>query len=122
MLIVVPLAIAVFFLAWKLRPPAGAPRERSIATLAILIPNLIIAIAAIIAQLVHNASIGEGVSDTANNLIILEFWLCVAALIALIVVMLQRKGEIVKGLGLGFCIAFLTLIVNFGVLEGLAGV
>jgi hypothetical protein len=83
---------------------------------------MISAVAALIFQSLHRP-IGNGeVSDVANVLYIAGLCLIGAALIALAGYALVRKGEVVKGLGFGICIAGILSVIEFGLLEWVAGV
>ena len=115
----IPLIIVIGVLAWVLRP---GDNTRRITILATVIPPGVVAIAAVIFQLLHNATGKAGVSDIANTLFIVGLGLIGAAILALAGFAVKRKGEVAKGIGFGLCIAVIVYTVAFGLLEWLGGV
>ena len=81
-----------------------------------------VAIAAVVFQLLHNATGKVGVSDISNIGFIVGLGLIGAAILALAGFALTQKGEVAKGIGFGLCIAVVLSVTEFGLLEGLAGV
>jgi len=69
--------------------------------------------------LLHNATVKAGVSDIC---FIVGISLIGVALLALLGFAIARKVEIVKGIGFSFNIVVILSIIEFGLLEGLAGV
>jgi len=122
MTIIIPIAIIAGILAWVFRPKTGTIKPRRVAILATTIPLVIIAIAALIFQLLQNSTGGMGVSDISNTLFIVGLCLTGAAILALLGFAIARKVEITKGIGFGINIMVILSIVEFVALEALAGV
>ena len=122
MIVIIPLIIAVGVLAWVLRPGKRPTNPRRIAILVTAIPPLIVAIAAVVFQLLHNAAGKTWVSDISNTLAIVGLGIVGAAILASAGFAIARKGEIAKGIGFSICIAVAISIVELISLEGLAGV
>jgi hypothetical protein len=122
MIVIVPLIVATCVLAWVLRPGKRPTNPRRVAILATVIPPLVIAIAAVVFQLIQNATGNVEVSDISNTLFITGIFVIGAAMLALAGFAFTRKGEIAKGIGFGICIAIIVSIIELGLLEGLAGV
>jgi hypothetical protein len=122
MIFAIPVIIVVGVLAWVLRPREKLTNSSRLAILATLIPSGVVAIAAIVFQLLHNAAGKTLVSDISNTLFIIGLGLIGAAILALVGFAVKRKGEITKGMGFSICIAGIVYAVAFGLLEGLAGV
>jgi len=118
----IPLIIVMGILAWVLRPRERLTNPRKLAILATVITTGVVAIAAVIFQLLHNATGKVGVSDISNALFIVGLGLIGAAILALAGFALAHKGEVVKGMGFGICIAVALSVAAFALLEGLAGV
>jgi len=119
---IIPLIIAAGVLAWVLRPGKRSTNPRRVAILATAIPPLIVAIAAVVFQLLHNAAAKTEVSDISNTCFIVGLGLVGAAILASAGFAIARKGEIAKGIGFGICIAVVVSIMELILLEGLAGV
>jgi len=122
MTIIIPIALIAGILAWVFRPKTETIKARRAAILATTIPFVIIAIAALISQLLQNSTGGMGVSDISNTLFIVGLCLTGAAILALIGFAIARKVEITKGIGFGLNIMVILSIVEFSSLEALAGV
>ena len=122
MIIIIPLIMAICVLAWVLRPGRRPTNPRKVAILAIAIPPLVVAIAAVVFQVLHNAAGKTWVSDIANTCFIISAGLVGLAILAVIGFVIARKWEIAKGIGFGICIGVLISIVELAVLEWLAGV
>jgi hypothetical protein len=122
MIVIIPLIIAVGVLAWVLRPGKRPTNPRRIAILLTAIPPLIVAIAAVVFQLLHNAAGKTWVSDISNTCFIVGLGLVGAAILATAGFAIARKGEIAKGIGFGVCIAVVISIIDLALLEGLGGV
>jgi hypothetical protein len=122
MIVIIPLIIAVGVLAWVLRPGKRPTNPRRIAILVTAIPPLIVAIAAVVFQLLHNAAGKTWVSDISNTCFIVGLGLAGAAILASAGFAIARKGEIAKGIGFGVCIAVVISIIDLALLEGLGGV
>jgi len=118
----IPLIIVMGILAWVLRPRERLTNPRRLAILATVIPTGAVAIAAVIFQLLHNASGNAWVSDISNTLFIVGLGLIGAAILALAGFALAHKGEVAKGIGFGLCIAIILSAAEFALLEWLAGV
>jgi hypothetical protein len=119
---IIPLIIAIGVVAWLLRPHKSMNKPRKVVILATAIPPLVLAIAAVVFQLLHNAAGRTWVSDISNICFIVGLGLVGAAILASAVFALARKGEIAKGAGFGVCIAVVVSIIEFGLLEWLGGV
>jgi hypothetical protein len=76
----------------------------------------------VVFQLLQNATGNVEVSDISNTPFITGIFFIGAAALALAGSAVMRKWEIAKGIGFGICIALLVSIIEFGSLEGLAGV
>ena len=70
MIVIVPLIIIIGILAWVLRPGRNPTNPRRAAILATVIPSLLVGIAAIVFQLLHNAAGTVEVSDISNTLFV----------------------------------------------------
>ena len=122
MIVIIPLIIAVGVLAWVLRPGKRPTNPRRIAILVTTIPPLIVAITAVVFQVLHNVAGSTWVSDISNTCFIVSIGLVGAAILASAGFAIARKGEIAKGIGFGACIAVVVSIIELGLLEGLGGV
>jgi hypothetical protein len=122
MIIIVPLIIAVGFLSWVLRPGKSPTKPRRVAILATAIPPLVVAIVAVIFQVLHNTDGKTWVSDISNTCFIVSIGLVGAAILAMVGFVIARKWEIAKGIGFGICIGVIISIIELAVLEWLAGV
>ena len=119
---IIPLMIVTGVLAWILRPHKNMTKPRKVAIFATAIPPVVLAIAAIVFQLVHNAAGKTWVSDISNACFIVGLGLVSAAILASVGFALTHKGEVAKGIGFGICIAVVVSIIEFGLLEWLGGV
>jgi len=122
MIVIIPIFIVVCIVAWLLRPRKNISKSRKYAILSVIIPSLVLAVTAVVFQLLQNATGNVEVSDISNTLFIAGTFVIGAAILALAGFAVARKGEIAKGIGFGICIAVLVSIIEFGLLEGLAGV
>ena len=122
MIVIIPLITVIGFLAWVLRPGIKPTISRRIAILVTAIPALAVAIAAVVIQLLHNASRTIEVSDISNILFIVDLGLVSAYILASMGFIIARKGDIAKGIGFGICIAVVISIMELGLLEWLGGV
>jgi hypothetical protein len=122
MAIIIPIAIIACILAWVFRPKTETIKARRVAILATTIPLVIIAIAALVFQLLQSSTGVTGVSDISNTLFIVGLCLTGAAILALLGFAIARKAEITKGIGFGLNIMAILSIVDFISLEALAGV
>jgi hypothetical protein len=122
MIFIIPLFIVVCIVAWMLRPRKNISKSRKYAILSVILPSLVLVVTAVVFQLLQNATGNVEVSDISNTLFITGIFVIGAAMIALAGFAVMRKGEIAKGIGFGICIALLVSIIEFGLLEGLAGV
>ena len=122
MIFIIPLFIAVCIVAWMLRPRKNISKSRKYAILSVILPSLVLAVTAVVFQLLQNATGNVEVSDISNTLFITGIFVIGAAMLALAGFAVTRKGEIAKGIGFGICIAVLVSIIEFGLLEGFAGV
>jgi len=122
MIFIIPIVIVVGILAWVLRPGKSPTTPRRTAILATAIPPVLVAIAAVVFQLLHNAAGKTWVSDISNTCFIIGLGLIGVAILASAGFAIARKGEVAKGIGFGICIAVVVSIIEFALLEGLAGV
>ena len=120
--LIIPLIIVIGVLMWVLRLGKRPTNLRRLAILATVIPPVVVGIAAVVFQLLHNATGKVGVSDISNIGFIVGLGLIGAAILALAGFALTQKGEVAKGIGFGLCIAVVLSVTEFGLLEGLAGV
>jgi len=122
MIVIIPLIIVIGFLAWVLRPgkKPATPRRNAILVTAIL--SLMVAIAAVVFQLLHNATGMIDVAEISNTLFIVGLGLIGAYTLASIGFIVIRKGDIAKGTGFGACLAVFVSIIELGLLEWLGGV
>jgi len=104
------------------RPQKGTIKARKVAILSTVIPPAIAAITALVFQLLHNATGNAGVSDISNTCFIIGMGLIGTAILVLLGFAVARKVEIVKGIGFSISIVIILSILEFGLLEGLAGV
>ena len=122
MIIIIPLVVATCIVAWVLRPGKKPTSPRKIGILATAIPPLVVAIAAVIFQLLHNAAGRTWVSDISNICFIVSIGLVGVAILATVGFAIARKWEIAKGMGFGICVGVLISVIELAVLEALAGV
>jgi hypothetical protein len=122
MTIIIPLAVFAGIIVWVFRPKAGTIKPRWVAILVTTIPLVIVAVAALIFQLVQNSTGGTGVSDISNTLFVIGLCLTGAAILALLGFAIARQVEITKGLSFGITIMVILSIVAFVSLEALSGV
>ena len=122
MQVILPIVIVVGILAWVLRPRKHPPKVRTTAILAAVTPQVIVLIAAITFQLLHNAAGKTWVSDISNTCFLIGLSLIGIAIFASVGFAFAHKGEIAKGLGFGICIAIVVSIIDLGLLEWLGGV
>ena len=118
----IPLVIVDGILAWVLRPGTKPANPRKLAILATVIPSVMVAIVSVVYQLLHNFIGKVGVSDIANTVFIVGLGLIGAAILALAGFTLMRRWEVSKGIGFGCCIVVFLSVIEFAMLEWLAGV
>ena len=122
MIIIIPLVLIVILIGWLLRPRKNAPRPRITALLAVILPVLLVAAAAVVFQLIHNAAGNTGVPVISNTLTIINAGLIAAAILAAAGTWIARKSDIAKGLGFGVCVSVILFVLQWGLLEWLGGV
>ena len=122
MTVAIPLIIVFGILAWVVRPREKLTNSSRLAILATSIPPGVVAIAAIVFQMLHNAAGKALVSDISNTLFIIGLGLIGAAILALAGFAVKHKGELAKGIGFGICLAVIVYTIEFGLLEWLGGV
>ena len=122
MIVIIPLLIIVGILAWLLRPGKSPSIPRKVAILATVISSGVLAVAAVIFQLVHNAAGKTWVAETSNTLFIIGIGLITAGIFASAGFAIGRKSELAKGTGFGVCIAIIISVIELGLLEWLGGV
>lgn len=122
MLAIIPLLAVILILAWMLRPLRGSSKSQKTAIFLVSVISLTLGMAAIIFQLMQNTTGTIEVSNVSNNFFVAGLAVIGAALLALLGFALVRRGDIIKGLGFGICLAIVISVVEFGMLEWLAGV
>jgi len=122
MLVTIPMIIVAGVLAWLIRPREGLSGSGRLAIPATIIPPCLVAVAAVIVQLLYNATGVAGISDLSNTLFVIGLGLIGIAILVLVVFAVKRKGDMVKAIGFGTCIDVIVYILVFGLLEWLAGV
>jgi len=122
MIIIIPLAILIGFLAWKLRPRKLEKRSSRIALVATILPPMVMAIAAVVFQLIHNASGVIEVAEASNAIFVAGLIFIGLGILVLIGFALFRKKDTVKSIGFGLCVSFFIIVVELGLLEWLGGV
>ena len=95
---------------------------RTTAILATVIPQVVVLIAAVSFQLLHNAAGNTWVSDISNTCFLVGLSLVGVAILASAGFAFAHKGEEAKGIGFGICIAIVLSVIDFGLLEWLGGV
>ena len=122
MIIILPLFIAVCIIAWVLRPQKGMSVSRIYAILIVSLLSFVLAITAIVFQLLQNATGNVEVANISNTLFLAGLSLICTAILVLIGFAIAHKKDLAKGIGFGICIAFMVSIIELGILEWLAGV
>lgn len=122
MIIIIPLCILIGFLAWRLRPRKLATRSSRIALAATILPAMVMAIAAVVFQLINNASGVIAVAEASNAIFVAGLIFIGLGLLVLIGFALFRKKDMVKCIGFGLCVSFFIIVVELGLLEWLGGV
>jgi hypothetical protein len=122
MTLIIPIFIITGILAWVFRPKTGTIKARWAAILATTIPLVIIAITALIFQMLQNATGDKAIADISNTCFIVGLCLIGAAILALLGFAVARKVEITKGIGFGLNIMVILSILELVSLQGLAGV
>ena len=122
MIFIIPLFIIVCIVAWVLRPRRNTFKSSKYAILSVILSSLVLAITAVVFQLLQNATGNVEVSDISNTLFIAGLFVIAAALLALVGYAVAHKGEMAKGIGFGICIAVVVSIIELGLLEWLGGV
>ncbi len=122
MIFIFPLFIAVSIVAWVLRPRKNMSKSHKYAILLVTLSSLVLAITAVVFQLLQNTTGNVEVSDISNTLFITGLFVIAGAMLALAGLAVAHKGEIAKGIGFGICIAVVVSIIELGLLEWLGGV
>jgi len=122
MIVIVPLVLVVGVVAWLLRPGKRPANQRKIAIMATAIPPFVVAIVAVIFQLLHNAAGRTWVSDIANTCFIITIGMVGLAILTVVGFVITRKWEIAKGIGFGICIGVFISVTELALLEWLAGI
>jgi len=122
MIIIIPLVIVVGIIAWLLRPGKTPTKNRVNSILATVFPPLLVGIATVIFQLLHNAAGTVEISGISNTLFLVGLGLIGVYILALIGFALAHKGDIAKGIGFGICITVVLSVLELGLLEWLGGV
>jgi hypothetical protein len=119
---VIPLGIIAAFLGWMLRPGKQPSEPRKFAILAAAVPPFVFALAAVVSQLLYNASQSTGLSGISNVCFIIASGLVCADLLFLAVFAVMRKAEIARGIGFGICVTYFIYIAAVLLLEWLGEV
>jgi hypothetical protein len=122
MIVIIPLAILLVILALLLRPKEKLAASQLVSAYSVIILSVVLALVAIVVQLLSNRSGIIEVSDLSNTLFIINLGVVGAALLVLLVFSFLRKWDRAKRIGFGICIALLICIVELGLLEWLGGV
>lgn len=122
MIIIIPLVIIVIILAWVLRPKEKLDSSCRVAlTITILLPA-VLAIAAVVFQLMQNAVGDIFVSDISNTLFVIGLFLIGLGILVSVGLAFLHKKEIARSIGFGLCFVFFITVLELGLLEWLAGV
>jgi len=121
-IVIIPLFIVVGVIAWALKPGKQSTQPRRIAILVTAAVSFIVAIAAIVFQLVHNAAGTVEVADISNTCFIVGLGLIGADILASVGFAIAHRGEVARGTGFGTCVAIIISILDLGLLEWLGGV
>lgn len=122
MIIIIPLCIVIGFLAWRLRPRRLETRASRIALMVTVSPPMVMAIMAVVFQLIHNAAGVISVAEAANTIFVAGLIFIGLGIIVLIAFALLRKKEIAKSIGFGLSISVFIIVIELGLLEWLGGV
>jgi hypothetical protein len=122
MFLVITFVIVMGILAWVLRPREKLTGSRRLTILAVMVPTLLLAVAAIAFQLFQNASGEILVSDVSNTLFVTGLCLIGVAILALAAFAVKRKTQVAMGIGFSICLAAIIYAIEFGLLEWLGGV
>jgi hypothetical protein len=122
MTIIIPIILLVVLVVVLLQPWKGMTKKRVYATLAAGIPPIVIAIAAVIFQVVDYTAGRIEVSDISNILFVITTGWIAAAIIFSFIFAFLRRTELLKGTVFGTGIAILIVIVTLGLLEWMGGV
>jgi hypothetical protein len=120
--LIVLIVIIAGIAAYLLRPGKKPTTAQTVAVLLASIPTTILAIAAVIFQLLHNAGGEVSVSDISNNLTVITLSLVVAEILVSVIALGIRKTRVARGTGFGTCLSIAAFILEFGLLEWLGGV
>jgi len=119
MTVTIPLVIVMGVLAWVLRPREKLTSSHRLAMLVIVILPVLVAVAAVVVQLLHG---NTEVSDTSNILFIVGLCLAGVAVLASAGFAIRQRAGIARVTGFSACIAIIVIAVEFGLLEWLGGV
>ena len=122
MIIIVPLFLVVCIVGWVLRPRRDFSKSRKYALFLVILLCVVLALAAVIFQILHNTSGTVEVSNISNTLFIAGLSVIGAAILILAGFIVGHNREIAKGMGFGVCVAIIVSIVELGLLEWLGGV
>ena len=122
MYIYILIVLIIGVLAWVFRPKWNMSKYSKYAMLSVISLSLVFLIAAVISQLIHNASGVVEISPIADAFSIANLVLAGATLLVVIGLVVKYKGETAKALGYGIFIAVALSVLEFGLLEWLAGV
>ena len=122
MIVIIPIILVFGVLAWILRPGKNPSNSRRNSILITVTLSVIVAIAAVVFQLLHNTAGIVEVSDISNTLFIVGLGLIGAYIIASLGFLFAHRIDISKGITFGICIAVFTSVIDLGLLEWLGGV
>lgn len=125
MIVIIPLMIVIGALAWVLRPGKKPTIPRRNSVLITVIPALLVSVAAVIFQLLYNATGTievSNVSNISNTLFLVSLGLIGAYIFSSVSFAVARKGDVAKGTAFGACVAVILTITELGLLEWLGGV
>jgi hypothetical protein len=122
MIIILPLIVLIGIIAWLLRPGRKPTGVRLFAILLTVVPSLLVGVAAVAVQLLHNSNGSREVSDISNTLFLVGLGLTAIAILSCLGFAIGRKWDIIRGVGFGACISVFIAILDLGLLEWLGGV
>ncbi|MBN1191202.1 MAG: hypothetical protein JXA46_15705 [Dehalococcoidales bacterium] len=121
MSVAIPLVIVTGIIAWILRPVEITKDSGTLNILAVVIPPGLLAITALVYQVVFNAAGKTMVSDVSNALFIAGTCLTGAGLLASIGLAFSHRSKAAKRTGFGVCIDIIVYVILFVLLEWLGG-
>jgi hypothetical protein len=114
MIIILPLIVLIGIIAWLLRPGRKPTGVRLFAILLTVVPSLLVGVAAVAVQLLHNSNGSREVSDISNTLFLVGLGLTAIAILSCLGFAIGRKWDIIRGVGFGACISVFIAILDLG--------